>query len=458
MGRTVVAEETVRRYLDGLVSKNEVALGLILGQSTEQRDYVVHMVRTPLQVEEEKKGQTKGKTVKKLKENTLDQWDSYLVAQHAKQVTRMLLGGFDVLGIFVCLISDSLPNSALSLLRKTLLEIHNTLIKCQYYMKTEGTEMLLLHVSCAPHKVICKTIDVSSTLASPKPADFKFQSVSKWFCFHCQLAIDQFIPLPKDVTNISLIQQIKKGLDPFCKEIINAVALVNGSLNGEATLDKVDNGGKGKKGKHKGAAVVSQQSYQVDLLKDLNCDNGRNGQILIEECGSIMHVKGTIKSRTYIPNKPTMSEGIQCLKLDILRSLISRCDVHCEDLLVIDEEQQDRVVVHELPCRIFAPLPNLEVTISDYIFPGETAADSLDAFLELLDISCSVDDIETNCERLPESADLKSPLENEEGDTGVPVAELLPPKAPKSLNYIFLGVSLAVAFIAGGISYYFLLN
>lgn len=70
-------------------------------------------------------------------------------------------------------------------------------------------------------------------------------------------------------------------------------------------------------------------------------------------------------------------------------------------ILVIFLLSGDRVVVHELPCRIFAPIPGLGITLSDYIFPGDTANDSLDAFRELLDINVEEKDIENTVERLP---------------------------------------------------------
>lgn len=38
---------------------------------------------------------------------------------------------------------------------------------------------------------------------------------------------------------------------------------------------------------------------------------------------------------------------LKALKQDIIRSIIARCEIHCEDLLVIEEEQQGTNIFFE---------------------------------------------------------------------------------------------------------------
>jgi len=65
------------------------------------------------------------------------------------------------------------------------------------------------------------------------------------------------------------------------------------------------------------------------------------------------------------------------VKQDILRSLASRIEMHCESL--IEEEQGTQAqldegttrVYHEVPRRVFANLLGSKLRVSDYLFPGK---------------------------------------------------------------------------------------
>lgn len=61
----------------------------------------------------------------------------------------------------------------------------------------------------------------------------------------------------------------------------------------------------------------------------------------------------------------------------------------------------DPVVIHELPRRVFAPLPQADLCVCDYQFHSDTAVDSLDAFKELLNLELTEQDIDTSCEVSP---------------------------------------------------------
>jgi len=123
----------------------------------------------------------------------------------------------------------------------------------------------------------------------------------------------------------------------------------------------------------------------------------------------MMTFKGAVQCRAYIHSKATVREAINALKQDIVRSVTARCEIHCEDLLLIEEEQKDPVVVHELPRRVFAPLPQADVCVCDYQFHSETAVDSLDAFKELLNLDLTEQDIDTSCEVSPTTSTLILP-------------------------------------------------
>jgi hypothetical protein len=86
------------------------------------------------------------------------------------------------------------------------------------------------------------------------------------------------------------------------------------------------------------------------------------------------------------------------LQTDLLRSLTSRLEMHCESL--IDEESDELVssnrVYHEIPRRVFVALPTKkDILLSDYLFPGEGPRDSVTSFTEILSIHVNENDIDT---------------------------------------------------------------
>ncbi|CAL1301111.1 unnamed protein product [Larinioides sclopetarius] len=54
----------------------------------------------------------------------------------------------------------------------------------------------------------------------------------------------------------------------------------------------------------------------------------------------MMTVKGAVQCRAYVHGKATVGDAVNALKQDIVRSVMARCEIHCEDLLLIEEEQK----------------------------------------------------------------------------------------------------------------------
>ncbi|XP_016140295.1 protein odr-4 homolog [Sinocyclocheilus grahami] len=87
MGRSYFVDEAVEEYLSGLqAAPGSCVTGLLAGQSSPQRDFVVLAVQTP---HRESEGQPKASRGV----SPLDDIDVEWVTEHAKQVSRMLPGG-----------------------------------------------------------------------------------------------------------------------------------------------------------------------------------------------------------------------------------------------------------------------------------------------------------------------------------------------------------------------------
>lgn len=462
MGRLITFENHLQDSLNDLVSRKSSHIGLIIGQCTAQRDLVLRLCPTPPNVENESSGDAveSGDTKEKPKKNSkksakaegVPDLDEQWICQHAKQVTRALPGGLDVLGAYVVAPTD-VANNLQPKLRQLLFAIYKTLSKDQKLSVNDHiSERILLHICPVTLKCVCRTIDVSDYKTSMNPADWKPSAgASHWHKLECRLAVDFKFPVIRDHCSLSLQKQIEFGLNPYFKEILCAVPLIGGTFRKpEEFLDTSLSEGKKSRRKEK-IQQSGGQCYNVELfLPSDPKDSGENSEVL--DCVTMLTFKGTIQCRAFVHSRATVKEAVQALKQDVIRSVMARCNIHCEDLLLIDEEQRDPVVVYELPRRVFAPLPQSEVFVSDYQFHGDTASDSLDAFKELLDLEVDEQDVETSCEISPVPSLLIQPEVmddrlSEFGDT------------PSSNTNIILPVASAtIAALAAGLSYFLFLQ
>jgi len=482
MGRGIIVDEKLSEYITSLLSGTERVTGLIIGQSTSSKDYVVHLAPTPppsetMQCEhtEEEDVKTTGKGFerRKSKEKKLakaasfsEDIDDIWIAQHGKQVTRMLPGGWDILGIFICSSDDSLPTATLSKLRQVLNAIYKLLEKHpRVYSGVDMTDRILLHVSTVTKKITCKILDLTNSVSSPRPSEWKYQPGSKWIRLECRLALDVAAELKSGQGRQPLMQQIRSGLSDFCDAFDSSTLLFNKQVRDEDEMlsgsTASDRSGKNRHHKRRinaGDEDAEQQSYTVDILMKPTSPVSAS-QVIVESSEVSMHMKGVVQGKTYVHTKATVKEAVLAIRQDLLRSLFSRCEIHCEDLLLIDEEQQDPWVVHEPPRRVFAPFPNNQLTVSDYLFPGESAADALSALDELLDLRVSEAEVETKHERSAESSDLQCPVSfttHKEMMSGTDILPTVSNKEGISWNVVGIGLSAAVAVIGAGMSYMFL--
>ncbi|KFO28577.1 Protein odr-4 like protein [Fukomys damarensis] len=94
MGRTYIVDETVGQYLSNInLQGKSFVSGLLIGQCSSQKDYVILATRTPPREEQ-------NENIKHPK-TKLDNLDEEWATEHAHQVSRMLPGGLIVLGVFI---------------------------------------------------------------------------------------------------------------------------------------------------------------------------------------------------------------------------------------------------------------------------------------------------------------------------------------------------------------------
>lgn len=128
MGRTYFVEEAIGQYLSDLSTKfKPYVTGLLIGQCSSQRDYVIRAVRTPPK-EEQKEGNTSP--------SKLESIDEEWITAHASQVSRMLPGGLLVLGVFI-IATPELSKDSQNALRKIIFSIEKSLTKRRLWKPAE---------------------------------------------------------------------------------------------------------------------------------------------------------------------------------------------------------------------------------------------------------------------------------------------------------------------------------
>ncbi|XP_076368468.1 protein odr-4 homolog isoform X3 [Tachypleus tridentatus] len=404
MGRLLFYDDHVKDLINNMIKEKTQKIGLVFGQNTVEKDFIVHLTEVPSKEKEEETGtEQNSKELKsskdRIKTRETDELDEAWISQYGKQVTRMLPGGLEVLGIF--LISPS--------------EIY-------------------IHLQSKLRQ------------STAKPADFKYQSNPlRWHRLNSRYTIDAWIPVSKDQCKQNLLKQIHSGLSPSYVAVINATALIDRKMRQDGDL--LDPVGEKKKGKQKSKEHSAQKSFNVDLFLSLLTNNNNLKEVEPIDCVASMVVKGTMQCRGYVHIKATVSDAVRAVKQDIIRSLMARCEIQCEDLLLIEEEQNDPSVVHELPRRVFAPLSQSEITVCDYLFQGDSAGDCLNAFQDLLGLTIAENEVEMDCECAPTS------LQNYDADVEERLSDAEELVTSGAKNLIVPVISAAVAALVAGLSY-----
>ncbi|XP_069669033.1 protein odr-4 homolog [Periplaneta americana] len=454
MGRTVYAEDNLLPYLLQLAKSDSYVIGLVLGQNADQRDYVVHLARTPCPATKDVKDETAGgatptpskvelqpiKSVQDIQET----W----VADHAKHVTRMLPGGMWVLGIFIVGPGDVFADpKSVSRLRAVLLHIKKNVSSNPFLQgNCPNSEKLALHLCSTTQRYTCKSIDTNNMGGSVRPVEWKFQTkATRWHQLDCQYDLDQVFPTSLDKQTQSLKKHLQDMLATISENIKSAICMIDGEIKESSeVLDAL-----GKKKKTKGSSKSSNtgemKTLNVSLYIPCDAKPEKDGEMQVLECCGEMNFLGNLASRVFLHQKATVLEAEQAVKQDIVRSLASRLELHWDSL--IEEEQgspEERLTLHEPPRRVLVPLPDCRVTLSDYLFPGEGPSEALISLQELLDLQVEESDVQKDLEIPADPAEFYALDAQLEGDA----SEDLLPVTVDTQKILFVGLAIAALVLA----------
>ncbi|XP_009482058.1 protein odr-4 homolog isoform X3 [Pelecanus crispus] len=353
MGRTYFVEEAVGQYLSDLSTKlKPYVTGLLIGQCSPQRDYVIRAVRTPPKEEQKEDNISPSKLV-----SIDEEW----ITTHASQL---------------------------------IFSVEKSLTKRRLWKPAEEeiSDRAALQICSATKKVVCRTYDVQDPKSSAKPADWKYQSAlsASWLALDCTVNVNIHIPLLATSPNHDLEKNTKNGLNRWSKQIEDSVFLINGQVKDDDT--ELLEGQK----KLRGNTQSSTQFSDVKVLTQLTQGSSHRSTATVQVCSASINLRGAVKCRAYIHNnKPKVKEAIQALKRDIINTLSDRCEILFEDLIINEGPHKKNFEreYHVLPQRLFVPVAGSSVMLSDYKFGDEAAGEIQERFVEMLDQSVQAEDI-----------------------------------------------------------------
>ncbi|XP_063985468.1 protein odr-4 homolog [Diachasmimorpha longicaudata] len=407
MGRLIYAEEGILNYLISLSDLDTYTVGLILGQSTDKQDYVVHLARTPPPapkdvIEETLIGSTTNvqqespiRSIKSVKD-VPSSW----VADHAIHVTRMLPGGMWVLGIFVVAPNDCFSdNDSTQRLKFIISSLHKNFQSNSYLYGHNPRESLILAFNSSTHRFVCKSFDVKSN-SSLKSADWKFEAkITKWYQLETRLDFDQTFPIADGQESETLKQQLQKILKDVAGVVNSSLVIIEGDRRLPDELIQIIGNQKKKERKESKSneSDASDKSLQAAIY--VPCSKKSDREIREVNCAASIRLVGQIGSQTFVHQKSTVAEATDAIKQDIMRSLASRLEMHWDSLLEEDNElPEDNVTLHEPPRRVLVALPQSRITLSDYLFPGEGPQEALLSLQELLDLQVQESSVQKELE------------------------------------------------------------
>lgn len=347
------------------------------------------------------------------------------ILQHVRQTIRNLPGGLDIVGFFTIASSTNKKvtdnavavNKALRSAHKMCAKVSNMGVSnIDDSSSASDGRMLLLTLDSSPSNakkpsitiVDCRP-DVQSTAPSTT-VPFSYQNL-RWRSLSTRLFFDVPLFVATGHSKDNFLKQFVDAVRPWCRRLWTAKATVNGILRDDGEpLQSTTSGKAGAKGKKAAAEEVESDTVDFFFIDDFKSVDTHSENPKLENGAVSMRVRGTMYCLAYVNQKATVGEGVQALKTDALRSLYSRCELHYDGMTVLEGEELDPVAVHQFPRRVFAPLSNSNLLVTDYLFEGDVSGDAAASFKDLLDIDLTPDAIVDKWERVPNENTLEKLL------------------------------------------------
>lgn len=406
MVKTVVGEESRLKIVEDRLAQSAIPseIGLVIGRlsSPLDRGFVFDLVPTPPNdageaacslvgaIKDDKKKGSKGKSPAVDSSSLVI--DKDWVAEHARQVRRMLPGGVKVVGVYVWASETAVKNSTLMLCQTV-----KAVAEAAPFSVNDSEERLLIHICYSPRRWTCRNFFLTSNITSNslRPCDFKMGRVlTSLQTFKCTFNFDMRLPVWRASNVQRLIDVIRNGISIQADVLKGAKAVIDGNL------------------------VVSDDPSMIGDLHEIELLLPFLKNTSFEVCSQkdvdgILVFRGTVCSFAYLNSKEPISEAVMEIKGDIITSLQSRLDIICDEVdadkdisddvhgdanEVTSKQHVSQLFLHSLrkkcdlsfPRRVFVPWLG-DIYICDYLQPSETTEVLKEHCTELMSMETPMD-------------------------------------------------------------------
>eukprot|EP01112_Ceratiomyxa_fruticulosa_P009476 TRINITY_DN2466_c0_g3_i1.p1 TRINITY_DN2466_c0_g3~~TRINITY_DN2466_c0_g3_i1.p1 ORF type:complete len:455 (+),score=86.70 TRINITY_DN2466_c0_g3_i1:75-1439(+) len=347
-----VCDSSVYEYL---LNQPLVQLGVLIGLDS---DYVLSFCPTPT---------VEGEVAKDINDLLLQKIDVYWFVEHAEQVSRMLVGGVSLVGLYLICKEEKwewcLSNTKNYFSRLKNLSPHISdfilILACPDTKK-------VYHAKITPDKPVEKI--------NLQPIK-QYNVLSDLISFECSIAVDFVFPI-QGLTRSRFSEKqfnARKVIDENFDSVVNPFF---------SKLIEVD----GKIVNHTDSIsfLDTQNIHTVDfyISSDSSLSNYSEKEVLFKS-------SGFTRSRAFLGKNSIFSDVFNALKRDMIFSFKARIDVLCEELdrtkkpnLFRNYDALSSRQIIELPKRVFLPFTG-PLCLCDYVFPNENARDIVSRSSEL---------------------------------------------------------------------------
>jgi len=318
----------------------------------------------------------------------------------------MLPGGLNVIGTYVYCDLESL-NKYQPKLKQCFTSIYKRMEKNALIIQSfPHKERYFIHIDSNSNKTMCRTFDASEEIINFKPAELKYQPfLDSWCSLSTKVELDIQIAIPIKHETTSLDKKFIFAFQREINDIWNAYAVAGTTIIDEAQ-SLIENKKTNKK-TNKIKTFVNE-NIEVDFFKKKNSENNAK-ELSTEKIEMSVKFVGSIASKAYVHSKGTYGEGIKFLKIDIIRSILTRIELLCEEAQVNNLAQVDEWSLVS-PVRVFVPFTSKSnINFSDYVFKDESENDVINRFADLLDLKVVGDSLEY-AEHSPSVAEVSTML------------------------------------------------
>eukprot|EP00735_Rhodelphis_limneticus_P003206 TRINITY_DN1459_c0_g1::TRINITY_DN1459_c0_g1_i1::g.27182::m.27182 TRINITY_DN1459_c0_g1::TRINITY_DN1459_c0_g1_i1::g.27182 ORF type:complete len:481 (-),score=94.82,sp/Q4PJX1/ODR4_MOUSE/28.64/2e-27,ODR4-like/PF14778.1/9.6e-64 TRINITY_DN1459_c0_g1_i1:52-1494(-) len=378
MVRILIAEESIYNHQVGVFfeSKKAFEVGVLVGQRNGiEKDLLLALIPTP-------------------ETDQNDKIDAKWVAEHARQVTRMSPGGFEVVGFFIFGGDEKVAASFASL---------QSSAKRLFKDPNGRKDAYFVHISSRTKKVACKSGSISDSFASISPADIKIQSwASKLSKYECTFQFSYTLPVREDIrtTLHSAVQLVQTT-------VLNSHVRVDGQfVTKEVADDHLPTQKSSGKDRNAGNSNATSESlcHTVELFVPFGCATQSQDQAPAENNTPLngqgrVAVTGTLSTRVWVPAREEHSRIAEIVKGDLVKSVMDRFDLLEDDLLRQQEDSSSPGASFSIPTkgcrrwqfprRVLIPVEKFPVPYCDYLLAEESAEDALDRCRTLLALAPS---------------------------------------------------------------------